>query len=55
VTFFRFLLGWTRTSWGRHESVTLFLAITLLLTGLAGNAEAQRKAKPKDTMKLSRR
>src|SRR5437762_3525035 len=35
------------------KAVTPFLAIALLLAGLAGNAEAQRKAKPRDAMKLS--
>jgi len=35
------------------KAVTLFLAIALLLSCLAGNAEAQRKAKPRDAMKLS--
>src|SRR5229473_1923760 len=35
------------------KAITSFLAFALLLTCLAGNAEAQRKAKPKDTMKLS--
>src|SRR3989454_2124734 len=35
------------------KAVTPFLTIALLLAGLAGNAEAQRKAKPRDAMKLS--
>src|SRR5437773_10161860 len=35
------------------KAVTPFLAIALLLAGLAGNAEAQRKAKPRHAMKLS--
>src|SRR5437879_8889022 len=35
------------------KAVTPFLAVALLLAGLAGNAEAQRKAKPRDAMKLS--
>src|SRR6266446_3691956 len=35
------------------KAVTPFLAIALLLSCLAGNAEAQRKAKPRDAMKLS--
>src|SRR6266480_953643 len=35
------------------KAVTPFLAIALLLAGLAGNADAQRKAKPRDAMKLS--
>src|SRR5256885_17112549 len=35
------------------KAVTPFLAIALLLADLAGNAEAQRKAKPRDAMKLS--
>src|SRR6266851_1089134 len=35
------------------KAITSFLAFALLLTCLAGNAEAQRKGKRKDTMKLS--
>ncbi len=35
------------------KAITSFLAFAMLLTCLAGNAEAQRKGKRKDTMKLS--
>src|SRR5437016_12825433 len=34
------------------KAVTPFLAIALLLAGLAGNADAQRKARPGEAMKL---
>src|SRR5712691_88676 len=35
------------------KAITSFLAFAMLLTCLAGNAEAQRKGKRKDTLKLS--